>query len=66
MLKRVTTDLLLLLSDFDLTHCALLSDATGDCTVNTPDLLALLAAFGTSNAVRARECCPLRAVPYMC
>ena len=28
-----TADLLLLLSDFDLTDCALLSDANGDCVV---------------------------------
>ena len=50
-----TTDLLLLLSDFDLTHCALLSDATGDCTVNTPDLLALLAAFGNDCQCGGRQ-----------
>jgi hypothetical protein len=50
-----TRDLLLLLSDFDLTDCRLISDANGDCVVNTPDLLALLAAFGTDCMCNGRN-----------
>lgn len=41
-----TRDLLLLLADYDMYDCALISDSNADCAIDTQDLLALLAEFG--------------------